>query len=69
MREVSKFRCGRPCLILDQLKQASLLGQKLNALVMIINHLLVQVCQVVQPLLSHTLDVIVLILSRWSDVL
>ena len=46
--------------------KAGFFGQKLNALVMImiINHLLVQVCQVVQPLLSHTLDVIVLIHSR-----
>ena len=49
--------------------KAGFIGQKLNALVIIIIHLLVQVCQVVQPLLSHTLDVIVLILSRWSDVL
>ena len=49
--------------------KAGFFGQKLNAIVMIINHLLVQVCQVVQPLLSHTLDVIVVILSRWSDVL
>ena len=49
--------------------KAGFIGQKLNALVILIIHLLVQVCQVVQPLLSHTLDVIVLILSRWSDVL
>ena len=49
--------------------KAGVIGQKLNALVILIIHLLVQVCQVVQPLLSHTLDVIVLILSRWSDVL
>ena len=49
--------------------KAGFIGQKLNALFIIIIHLLVQVCQVVQPLLSHTLDVIVLILSRWSDVL
>ena len=49
--------------------KAAFIGQKVNALVILIIHLLVQVCQVVQPLLSHTLDVIVLILSRWSDVL